>query len=332
MSPSTGGPGDQPSNIPVIVRDLLAAEALHLELVAGEPGLDRGIVAVSVQKPGLALAGHLEAIHPERVQVIGFSEVSYLEGLDADRTRQRVEDLCNVGIPCILVTRGLAVPPDLVHCCRDAEIPLLRTHLSSASLIDELRLLLDSRLSPSTSMHGVLVDVFGVGVMILGHSGVGKSETALELVMRGHRLVADDIVEVRRRGIKSVYGSGPDIIKHHMEIRGLGIINIKDLFGISAVRDTKRIELVVKLEDWDEKEEYDRLGVDALTHEILHLPVPKIRLPVRPGRNISALIEVAARDQLLKFQGHHSARDFQERLIRAIARSSQAPLPPADVE
>ena len=314
------------------VGELLNQRELRLRLEAGGDGLERQVEEPAVQKPGLALAGHLESIHPERVQVIGYSEVSYIDSLSGYMADQRVKALCARPIPCIVVTRGLSVPTCLREACSAVGLPLLCTPLSSAEFINELVFVLQSWLGPSTSMHGVLVDVFGVGILILGRSGVGKSETALELVMHGHRLVADDIVEVRRRGPHYIYGSGPKIIKHHMEIRGLGIINVKDLFGISAVRDTKKIELVVELHEWRPNEEYDRLGVDSTTYEILGVRVPNARLPVRPGRNMTAIIEVAARNQLLKWQGHHSAREFQARLIRAIERSQDVPLLGSDVE
>jgi len=317
---------------PLLVESLLEAEPLALELLAGEEGLSNEIKEGAVQKPGLALAGHLESLHADRVQVVGFSEISYLETLSQERAWQRVEDLCATSIPCILVTRGLDVPECMESTCGKRGLPLLRTSLSSAELIEELTIVLGANLDPSSTVHGVLVDVFGVGLLLLGKSGIGKSETALDLVMHGHRLVADDIVEIRWRNPHAVYGSGPQIIKHHMEIRGLGIINIKDLFGIASVRDTKKIEQVVQLEEWNEEEEYDRLGVDSLTHRILGVEIPLIRLPVRPGRNMSTIIEVAARNRLLKFQGHYSARDFQERLIRAIARPDHVMLRADDVE
>jgi HPr kinase/phosphorylase len=178
----------------------------------------------------------------------------------------------------------------------------------------------------------VLVDVFGIGLLLLGKSGIGKSELALDLVMRGHRLVADDIVEIRRGSKQSIYGAGPEIIKHHMEIRGLGILNIKDLFGIAAVRDTKKVELVVELVEWVEEEEYDRLGVEEQTYSVLGEEIALVRLPVRPGRNMTSIVEVAARNQLLKVRGHHSAREFQDRLVRAITESGTVPLPGGDVE
>ena len=311
---------------------LLEQEHLQLEVLAGKGGLERLITEPSVQKPGLSLAGHLESLHPERIQIIGFSEISYLESLSEHMGWRRLRELCAQEIPCVIGTRALDLPESLFAVCRERQIPLLRTPLSSADFIDGLKSLLWSRLSPKEIMHGVLVDVFGVGVLLFGKSGIGKSETALELVMNGHRLVADDIVEVSRREGQVLIGTGPDIIKHHMEIRGLGILNIKDLFGVSSVRDHKKIEVAAEMVEWNAEEEYDRLGVDDLNHTILGVQVPLIRLPVRPGRNLAAIVQVAARNQLLKLKGHHSAREFQERLIRAIQGGQEVPIVEGEVE
>ena len=308
-----------PEEVPV--RALLEKQSLRLELLVGEAGLSTLIETPIIQKPGLALAGHLESLHADRVQVMGYSEISYLRSLSEEAAGERVTDLCATTIPCVVLTRTAEAPPYLAEACQRSDVPLLSSTLSSEALIDELSNHLASRLNPSTTVHGVLVDVFGVGILLHGKSGIGKSETALDLVMHGHRLVADDIVEIRRRGYHALYGIGPKIIRHHMEIRGLGILNIKDLFGVSSIRSIKKIELVVELVDWDPQEEYDRLGVDELTHTILEVEVHKIKLPVRPGRNMTTIIQVAARNQLLKLQGHHSAREFQERLIGAIAES-----------
>jgi len=275
----------------------------------------------------LALAGHIESLHPDRVQLLGYSEISYLQSLPEPMAWMRTRDLCNKELPCIIVTRGLIIPEYLVSACQGQSIPLLRTATPSSEFLEQLRSFLSSCLKPTANIHGVLVDVFGIGILLVGKSGIGKSELALDLVMRGHRLVADDIVEMQRDPSLAIYGAGPDIIKHHMEIRGLGILNIKDLFGIAAIRDNKKIELVVELVEWNESEEYDRLGVDEQYYEILGVRISLARLPVRPGRNMTAIIEVAARNQLLKVRGHHSAREFQERLIRAIAESRPVPFP-----
>jgi len=298
-----------------------AGQELQLELCAGRTGLGRRISAPRIQKPGLALAGYTAYVHPERLQILGLTEVSYLGTLEPELSRQAVDRLASLEPACIVVTRGLEVPEALVEAGDRYRVPVLRTALLSSVFINRVVRYLEDHLAPQTSLHGVLMDVLGVGILLLGKSGIGKSEAALDLVLKGHRLVADDIVDIRRRPPNTVFGSGSEIIKHHMEIRGLGIINVKDLFGISAVRDAKKIELVVELVEWNEEEEYDRLGVEELRYRILEVDIPMLRIPVRPGRNMTAIIEVAARNQLLKFQGHHSAREFQDRLNRAIAEA-----------
>jgi HPr kinase/phosphorylase len=235
-------------------------------------------------------------------------------------------------IACLVVTKDIEIPPELTAAADEAGVPVLRTsHLSSA-FIENVQNCLEDQLTASTSMHGVLLDVFGVGILLLGKSGIGKSEIALDLIMRGHRLVADDIVDVKRKTPDSVVGSGSEIIKHHMEIRGLGIINIKDLFGVAAIRERKKIEIVLELVEWDPNVEYDRLGVEDRKFRILDAEIPMLVVPVRPGRNMTTIIEVAARNHLLKLQGHHSAREFQDRLNRAIAVAPGAGVGEMDVE
>jgi HPr kinase/phosphorylase len=305
---------------------------LSLTLLAGRSGLSRRITAARIQKPGLALAGYSEQVDRGRVQVLGQSELGYLAQLPEDRARAGVEGLLALEPSCLVVTRGLEAPPHLAARCEERNVSLLRTPLVSAVFIDRVSKFLEDHLSPMTSVHGVLMDVLGVGILILGKSGIGKSEAALDLVMRGHRLVADDIVDIRKRQPDIVFGSGSEIIKHHMEIRGLGIINIKDLFGIAAVRDAKKIELVIELVEWREDEEYDRLGIDEMGYKVLDVEVPMLRVPVRPGRNISTIIEVAARNTLLKLQGHHSAKEFQDRLNRAIAEARPSDFQGDEVE
>jgi HPr kinase/phosphorylase len=294
---------------------------LGLSVRHGRGGLDRAIVVPRIQKPGLALTGYREQLHDERLLVLGGTEIDYLDSITPEARAVAVATVMDARPACVVVTRGLPPPVELADACEEADVPLLVSSLASADFIVGVTDFLDSQLSPSTSVHGVLLDVLGVGILLLGKSGIGKSETALDLVARGHRLVADDIVNIRQRAPKLLYGSGSGIIRHHMEIRGLGIINIKDLFGISAVRDTKKIELVVELAEWDSSQEYDRLGLDDQFYRVLGLEIPMLTLPVRPGRNIATLIEVAARNQLLKFQGHNSAQAFQERLNKAIAEA-----------
>ncbi len=311
---------------------------LGLELVGGKGGLWRRISGSRIQKPALALTGYTQYVHAERLQVLGLTEISYLRSVTPEARRAGLDALIGLEPSCVVITRGLEVPPELIEGAERHNVPVFSTALMSSVFINRVSKLLADRLAQTTSAHGVLIDVLGVGILLMGKSGIGKSEAALDLVLRGHRLVADDIVEIQRRIPDALFGSGSDVIKHHMEIRGLGIINIKDLFGISAVRDHKKIELVVELVDWNEDDEYDRLGVEDLRHSILDVAVPMLRVPIRPGRNISSIIEVAARNQLLKLQGKHSAREFQEslnqRLLDAEARMPNRPTPPSldDVE
>ncbi len=291
---------------------------LRLELVAGKVGLGRRITSPRIQKPGLALTGFTEHLHPERVQVFGNTEISYLRTMPEQQQRDVLRRLFTEDLACVVVTKNLEIPPTLIDACTEAKLALMKTPLLSSTFIETVQTFLDEALTESTSMHGVLMDVYGVGILLLGKSGIGKSEIALDLVMRGHRLVADDIVDVIRRR-DAAFGAGNAVIKHHMEIRGLGIINIKDLFGIAAVRERKKIELVIELAEWDPTREYDRLGVEEQTLKVVGVEIPLSVVPVRPGRNMTTIIEVAARNQLLKFQGHHSAREFANRLNRAIA-------------
>jgi HPr kinase/phosphorylase len=304
---------------------------LSLTVLAGRAGLGRRITVPRIQKPGLALTGYTEQVHPERVQILGATEIGYLERVSADERERGIATLVGLEPACIALTRGIEPPRELVELCETQGVALMVSPLMSSVFIDRITKYLEDQLSPTTSIHGVLMDVLGVGILLLGKSGIGKSEAALDLVMRGHRLVADDIVDIRRR-TPNLIGSGSEIIKHHMEIRGLGIINIKDLFGIAAVRDTKKIELVVELVEWREEEEYDRLGVEEMAYTVLEVEISMIRVPVRPGRNMTSIIEVAARNQLLKLQGHHSAREFQDRLNRAIAEARPREYHPDEVE
>lgn len=316
------------------VEQLLGPEAQNLGLTAvgGQNGLTRKISVPRIQKPGLALAGFHEQVHQERVQVLGKTEMTYLVQLEPEARRAGLANLIEKSPACVIVTRGERVPADLVATCDQANIPLFVTPHPSSMFIDRINRFLEEELAPSTSIHGVLMDVLGVGILLLGKSGIGKSEAALDLVMRGHRLVADDIVDIWKKPPDTIFGAGSDIIKHHMEIRGLGIINIKDLFGVAAVRDMKKIELVIELVEWREDEEYDRLGIDEMRYAILDVQVPQLKIPIRPGRNMTSIIEVAARNQLLKVQGHHSAKEFQDRLNRAIADARPSPHAADEVE
>lgn len=310
-------------SIPIIKLLKDTKHRLHLELLAGKQGLAKKITIPRIQKPGLALTGDTSNLHPGRIQIFGRAELAFLESLATARRRSIVKEMCRVDIACIIITRGAMIPKPLLEACRTHGIPLMRTKLLTSTFANRAGRFLEENLAASTCIHGVLLDVFGVGVLMVGKSGIGKSECAMDLVLRGHRLVADDIVNIRKQPPSTLYGTGSEIIKHHMEIRGLGIINIRDLFGISAVRDRKLLEIVVELAEWDPHIEYDRLGIDEQRYTILDVSLPLIQIPVRPGRNISAIIEVAARNHLLKLGGHHSAREFEDRLTAEIVSASK---------
>jgi HPr kinase/phosphorylase len=299
----------------VAVRDLLGSDAagLELQLVAGEAGLDQRVHLSRVQRPGLALTGFTEYIRYGRVQIMGGSEITYLRRLKPRRRAFVLKRLVACRISCVIVTKGLAPPPELVAAAEAAGVPLLVSAIESTPFIKRLSAHLDERLATRLHLHSVLMDVFGLGVLIMGESGVGKSECALDLIDRGHRLVADDVVEIKRMA-ETLLGASPDLTRYHMELRGLGVINIKDLYGVSSIRVSKRVELVVNLERWEAGREYDRLGLRDEKFLILGVELPLIRMPVAPGRNIAILVEVAARNQLLKDRGYDAARRFVERV------------------
>jgi HPr kinase/phosphorylase len=280
----------------------------------------RTITLAKIQKPGLALTGYTEFVQKGRVQILGSTELTYLEKLtEAQRTSSSV-GFCACDFPVVICMKGMRVPEALVQAAQDTQTPLMTTPQGTDVFISRVEHWLDDRLAPQTTMHGVLLEVHGIGVMLLGKSGIGTSELALDLVQRGHPLVADDVVSIRRRGAETLYGFGSTLTKHHLEIRGLGIINISDLFGVSAVRERKRVDLVAELVEWREDEEYDRLGLDDRFFTILDVELPTITVPVRAGRNMGVIVEVAARNQLLKSRGKHSALELHERLQRELAR------------
>jgi HPr kinase/phosphorylase len=311
----------------VPVRDLLGrgAEALGLRQVAGTAGLDRQILLSRVQRPGLALSGYTEYIRYGRVQIMGGSEISYLATLTSRRRNAILERLCRCHITCFILTKGLEPPVELLQQAERRGIPVLLTATASTAFIKHLSAFLDERLALREHLHSVLMDVFGLGVLIVGESGIGKSECALELIDRGHRLVGDDVVEIRRIS-DTLYGTSPDLTRYHMELRGLGVINIKDLYGVSSIRLSMKLELVVSMERWESGKEYDRLGLTEERFLILGVPVPLIRMPVAPGRNLALLVEVAARNHLLKERGYDAARLFVERVDGLL---ESGPLPAA---
>jgi HPr kinase/phosphorylase len=289
---------------------------LDLTLVAGRKGLKRRITHSQVQKMGLALTGFAQFINPERLQIIGNTEMAYFNTLAPDLQDEVIRKVCSLELCCLVITRNLEIPELLLREADVKGIPLFRTNLRSFEFIERATRFLEEKLAPTSSIHGVLMDVFGVGVLILGKSGIGKSECALDLVLRGHRLVADDMVYIQKRSPSSLIGSGFEVIQHHMEIRGLGIINIRSLFGVEAIRERKKIELVLELMEWDTQREYDRLGFEEEKYSILDVELPMLRIPVTPARNLTTIIEVAARNHLLKVMGYDSALEFEKKLLR----------------
>ncbi len=289
---------------------------LGLTLMAGRKGLKKGITHSQVQKMGLAMTGFIKFINPDRLQIIGNTEMDYLRTLSAEQQEKVIHQICNLDLSCLVITRNLEVPELLLQEADKRGIPLFRTALRSFDFIEQVTQYLEEKLASTTSIHGVLMDVFGVGVLILGKSGIGKSECALDLILRRHRLVADDMVSIQKRSPSSLIGSGFDVIKHHMEIRGLGIINIRSLFGVEAIREQKKIELVLELMEWDTNREYDRLGFEEEKYPILGVELPMLRIPVTPARNLTTIIEVAARNHLLKVMGYDSALEFEKKLLQ----------------
>jgi HPr kinase/phosphorylase len=304
--------------VATLVRDLADSRDLLLEVVAGSRGLDRRISIPQPQKTGLALSGFDAYLRGGRVLLFGESEVRYLESLPPAERTATLQRVFSHDLPCVLVTGGFTPPAEVIAEADAASLPLLRTAASTPDAMTRLTAILDSYLGARGSVHGVLMDILGLGVLVIGESGIGKSECALDLIVRGHRLVADDFVELRCRSQSFLIGSCPDLTRHHMEIRGLGLINVQDLFGVASTRTSKRVELVVQLERWEPGREYDRLGIDEEFYEKLGVRVPMVRMPVAPGRNVAILVEIAARNQLLRSRGHHAARRLVDRLNREL--------------
>ena len=317
-----------PREITVEVGELLraCAEELQLTLLSDWGDLDRAISRPRIQKAGLALSGFVKHVYPDRIQVIGLTEVDYLMSLPEEAARAGLDAYCGRNLCGLVVTRGLDPPEFLLDAARRHGVPVMRSPLMSSTVIAVITERLEEMLAPRAAIHGVLVDVYGVGLLLIGRSGVGKSEAALDLVLKGHRLVADDVVEVTVRSPRTVWGAATDLHQHHMEIRGMGILNITHLFGVAAVRDNKKIEVVVELSEARE-DDYDRLGTESEMWPILGVDVPLARIPLRPGRNIASLIEVVARNQILKYRGHDSAREFQEKINARISAATAAGVP-----
>lgn len=310
--------GNKAMTVTVRTKDLL--ENFNLTLVAGADGINREIITSDISRPGIEMTGYFNYYPKERLQLIGRTEMAYFLDLDKEAQRDRAEKLCSGITPGIVFSRGMDIPGVFIEAANQASVPLLRSPRKTTRVISRLTNYLEEKFAPTTSIHGVLVDIYGVGVLIIGQSGVGKSETALELVKRGHRLVADDSVEIRQEDYDSLIGSSPAILEHMLEIRGIGIIDVMTLFGAGAVRTSKYISVVINLENWVEDKQYDRLGLDEDKMQIMDVHLPKATIPVRPGRNLAVIIEVAAMNFRLKRMGFNAAQNFSERLTDLIQK------------
>jgi HPr kinase/phosphorylase len=308
------------------VADLLArkGDPMQLEILTGEVGLEREIRTAEASSPGLVLAGYTARFAgSDRIHILGETEITYLASLDAKARRASIETFLSYALPCIFITKAQEAPEELLVLAREKGIPVIRTRLKTAEFYRRLKPFLDDAFAPRTTVHGSLADVFGVGLLFRGRSGIGKSECVLDLVERGHRLVADDVVHITRRGHDVLIGRGHEISRHFMEIRGVGLIDINALFGIRSVRQQKRIEVIVQLEDWDNTREYDRTGLDQRVTELLDVPVPLVTVPLNPGKNLTVICEVVAMTHLLRYSGVDSATAFNERLIRRMREKGE---------
>jgi HPr kinase/phosphorylase len=300
------------------LRDFLTrrGDPLQLECLTGEQGLDRALTDAEVASPGLALAGYTGRFAPNRLHVFGETEITYLSSLPADQRRRSLENFFAFELPVVFVTKGQDVPPELIELAAARGVPVLRTRLKTAEFYRLIKPIVEDAFAPRSTLHGSLADVYGVGLLFVGRSGIGKSECVLDLVERGHRLVADDVVQVTRRGNDVLIGRGHELAGHHMEIRGIGLIDIPALFGVRAVRQQKRIEVVVQLEEWETNKEVERTGLSHQETVILGVSLPRMVVPLNPGKNITVISEVVAMMHLLRYSGVDVAAAFNERLIK----------------
>jgi len=299
-------------------------ERFKLKSLSGEEvGFENQIRDKNIHRPGLALAGYVELFTYNRVQVVGNTEIRYLNHLPREKRSQAYSTLMKFDIPCIVITNNNQIDNELLDLSIKNNVPVFQTPLATTKFVYFISDFLDDQFAPQTVIHGSFVDVYGIGVLLTGRSGIGKSEIALDLVERGHRLVADDVVVVTRKGEGILMGAGTDLVKHFMEIRGLGLIDVRSIFGIRSIRYQKRVEVVVEFEDWDKNNEYTRTGLDELKVPILEVEIPKIKLPIYPGKNVTVITEVIALNYLLKHYGYDAAKEFQGRLEKAITEKSK---------
>ncbi|MEX0961897.1 MAG: HPr(Ser) kinase/phosphatase [Simkaniaceae bacterium] len=303
-------------------------EKLKLTLVTGAKGLTKRVKVPEIYRPGLSLAGYLHSYSPRRILIFGRVETEYLRELDLITRQSRLEGILGDKVPAVIVTRRFKPPKELIQLCTTFDIPLFRSALPTMALQSQLTVIMAEEFSPSVSCHGTLVEAFGVGVLIQGDSSVGKSETALGLIERGHRLISDDVVKVKKKEGSYLEGTGPELTRHLLEIRGIGIINVAHLFGAVCISEEKRIDIIVKLEEWDDDHFYDRVGLEEKKIDILGLKVPYHLLPVKPGRDVVLLLETIVLNYRLKQMGYNSAKEFNIKLLDAIAkRQKRKPAP-----
>ncbi len=298
----------------VQVKDLV--DKFALKVINGAQGLSNQITVTDLKRPGIELAGFWKYFVPERVQVLGKTEISFLHELPEEILKERIEKFMSFEPRVIIVTRNLEIPPIMAKLSDQHHVPVCSTHFSTSTFISLIINYLERELAPEKTIHGVLVDVYGVGLLILGESGIGKSETAIELVKRGHRLVADDVIEIKKIGENELYGNAPEASRYFLELRGIGIINVRQLFGAGAVKDRSPINMVTRLERWQDSENYDRLGLDNQTTSLLGIEKPVVTIPVKPGRNLAMVLEVAAMNSRMKNMGYNAARDFADRVYK----------------
>jgi HPr kinase/phosphorylase len=299
------------------------AEDHHLEVVVRPAHFDQiQITSPEVNRPGLALAGFYEIFDKERIQLIGKAEMQYLNSLNVSTKRLRLQQLVDADPVAILYTTGMAVDEAIIERATKKGVPILRTSVKTSPIMASLISSLNTHLAPRITRHGGLVEVYGEGMLLLGDSGIGKSETAIELIKRGHRLIADDAVEIKRVSDRTLVGSAPEIIRHYVELRGIGIVDVRRLFGMGAVKETERIDLVIQLENWVEGKMYDRLGMEEESINILGIDVPSITVPVRPGRNLAIILEIAAMNNRQKRMGYNTAEEFNKQLMKQMGIDS----------
>jgi HPr kinase/phosphorylase len=309
---------DLKKNVPVVTVESFYhahGQKLQLKLDGKRVGFHRKIREPTINRPGLALSGFYKYFAEKRVQVLGAAEQSYLESLSRRQRIQRFRRLCTQKIPCLVASRGAHLDPDLLAVAEELQVAVFRTPMVTMRFINAATIAMESDFSPTVTEFGSMVDILGVGVLIRGQSGIGKSECVLGLIERGHSLVADDVTRVKSFEGRELMATAPDLTRYHMEVRGIGIINVAAVFGIGSIRVEKRLDMVVTLQDWQELEEVDRIGLDQELYEILKLKVPHVTIPVRPGRDIARLVEVAAMDQKLKGLGRNSAAEFNDKLL-----------------